>query len=228
MSTTATAVEPSRVLILDEDEQRVVIEALSFFDRQALDHEGGDNREGYPAYRLNKRIAYGEEYLNEADELARITLRKRRLEGEIRRINTRIGMLNDAVVEQWAQDGLTGMKHAGTGANMSLRRDVWAKLDVDTDGLDKQQAEQIRAARKAEVAAVMQRIDELADLVRPDFNLSTLSAVFRERIRAYDEEQRELPEHERTPRDAEQFLPDELRGLLRIDVKPQITVRAGN
>lgn len=210
-------VEPSRVLILTEDEQWALVAVLNVCSPH------GD---GEATKRLLGRFRYGDEYINPADELTRKTIMKRRLEGEIRRLNVAITRCEEQLVEEWTQDGVTGLKHAGTGASLGLTRKVWAKLDIDTDGLDRDHADQIRAKAKGEVCDVMDTLDDLRDLVRLDANLNSVSAFFREQIKAYDAEQRDLPEHERVPRDADSFLPDELRGLLKLDSTPHITVRA--
>jgi hypothetical protein len=212
----ASAIEPQRVIVLDEGEQSALLHALDY--AASLDDA--------PAYmRLFARIGAGETYVNETDELVRVTLRKRRLEEEVRRCNRRIADLEPVIVEQWVEAQRSKDGHAPTGATLSMTRRVWAKLDVDTDGLDKAHADQLRADCKALAGAALTEVG-LGDLVRPDFNLNTLSAVFREQIKAYDEQQRDLPEHERRPKAAQDFLPEALAGLLRLDDSPHITVRA--
>lgn len=209
-----TAIEPSRVLVLNDAEQRAIIDMFVNASTVGLD-----------AHRLVQRVAYGDEYANPADELARITLRKRRLEEEVRRCNKAIASVEEQVCEDLASEGLTSVKHAATGATLLLDQKIWAKLDVETEGLPKEEADEIRAAIKARAGRAL--IDAgLGHLVREDFNLNTVSAVFREQIKAYNAEQADLPEHERVPRAPESFLPDELRGLLRIDNTPHISVRA--
>jgi hypothetical protein len=218
-----TAIEPSRVLVLDDSEQRLLIETIeTIFHAFA----GDDSVPHASLRRLHDLIAYGEEYANPTDELVRTTLRKRRLEGEIRRCNAAIERTTEMVVEELADRGDSGGKHAATGASYRIDRKVWARIDVDVEGLPKDEADRRRAEAKAAAAAAMQANADLAVFVREDFNASTVSAYFREQIKAYDEEQRALPEHERAPRAAEDFLPDELRGLLKLDDTPTIQVRA--
>ncbi len=207
--TAATAIEPDRVMVLSEAEQDTVL---------------GDGDPAVYAL-LAHRIVYGDSYADAIDELARRTLRKRRLEEEVRRENRAIAAAEEIVVEQMAALGVKRLTHDGTGATLSMTRRVWAKLDVDTGGMDKATADAIRADRKAQVGGALHLVG-LGDLVRPDFNLNTLSAVFREQIKAYDEEQCDLPEHERSPRTAQDFLPEPLAGLLRIDDDPHVSVRA--
>lgn len=215
-----TAVEPSRVLVLTDDEQLILLHATTVFAR-----EREDLGDAHLVRRFHDRVAYGDEYINEVDELTRTTLRKRRLEAEIRRCNLRIEKLDSDVVDEFVTNGDTGRKHAGTGASLSLVRNVWAKLDIDTAGMSKDEEQQARADAKAAAAEALEHAG-LGALVRPDFNLQTLSAVFREQIKAYDELQRDLPEHKRAPRTADSFLPEPLRGHLRIDDTPHIQVRA--
>lgn len=218
-----TAIEPSRVLVLNDQEQHLLIDALNQLKlRDAFDKGTGLFD---AAGNLQDRIAYGDEYINETDELARVTLRKRRLEGEVRRCNNRIESLEPVIVEDWTMEGQTGIKHAGTGASLSLVRKVLAKLEVDTTGLDKDAEQAVRAEAKAVAAEALEKAG-LGHLIKPDFNFNTLSALFREEIRNYDEEQQQLPEHQRVPRPADSFLPEALRGLIRIDDTPHIQVRS--
>jgi hypothetical protein len=213
-----TALEPNRVMILGDEEQNALVYALDAY---------GEDVEFAGAYkRLYKRLSWGDEYANPTDELVHKTFAKRRLEAEIRKLNTRIAELDEQLVEEWAQRGCGGEKHEATGATLRLTRRVYAKLDVDTDGLPKDQADSMRAEYKREVAITLAQFPEFAGIVREDFNLQSLSAIFSERIKEYDETQRALPEHERVPRDPQDFLPDELRGLVVIDATPHVQVRA--
>jgi len=208
-----TVIEPSRVLVLTEDEQNAIIDA--YYER-----EGNDS-----AARLAERIAHGDEYYDATDELVRKTLIKRRLEAEIRRLNTAIARCEEQVIEDWMARGNTKGGHEATGATLGLTRRVYAKLDVDVDGLDKEHAEQVRAAAKARLCEAMTMVDDLAPMVVLNANLQTVSAYFSAQIKEYDAEQRDLPEHERVPRDPDSFVPEPLRGLLKLDASPRITVR---
>jgi len=202
----ATAIEPQRVMILDEGEQRDILNALSYRVCGA---------------RVRDRIAYGDEYFNETDELVRVTLRKRRLEEEVRRCNRRIADLEPVIVEQLTEIGVSAMKHDATGATLRRRDKAWIKYvdeNLDTAG---------KAAVKAQAAAVMQQIGgEVADLVKPDYNGNTVSAFFREQYLALVAEQLALPEHERRPVDPDALIPEPLREYLRLDAQPHIEVRA--
>jgi len=201
----ATAIEPQRVLVLNEDEQVAILDA---FDGLLPDI-------------FAQRIAHGETYVNETDELVRVTLRKRRLEEEVRRCNRRIADLEPVIVEQLTEIGVSAMKHDATGATLRRRDKAWIKYvdeNLDTAG---------KAAVKAQAAAVMQQIGgEVADLVKPDYNGNTVSAFFREQYLALVAEQLALPEHERRPVDPDQLIPEPLREYLRLDAQPHIEVRA--
>lgn len=215
----STAVEPSRVLILDESEQYALLDAL--------EHPANVARAGRQQAVYN-HVAYGPEYWNATDEFVRTTFAKRRLEAEIRKLNARLTELDEQLVEEWTEAGRNKDGHEATGATLHLSKRVWAKLDVDTGGLSRDAADSLRRGVKAQLADRLQSLDEpeLAGLVKPDVNLQSLSAIFAERVKEYDEEQRMLPGHERVPRAAADFLPDELRGLLVIDATPHVQVRA--
>lgn len=213
-----TAIEFNRVLILNEDEQRLLLAALGW-----VSHDNSVAALHLEA--LRSRLAYGDEYINAKDELTRTTLRKRRLEAEVRRCNQAIERCEGLVVDEFLQNGEAGSKHAATGASLVLDRKVYAKLDIDVDDLPDDEAKVARAEAKARAGEGLIAAG-LETYVRPDFNLNSVSAYFREQIKAYDAEQRELPEHQRVPRPASSFLPDELKGLLVLNDKPSISVRA--
>lgn len=206
-------------MLLNEAEQHTIIDmGLSLSSIDLNESETAVNL-------LLNRVADGDTYANPTDEFVRKTLAKRRLEAEIRKLNTRLADLDAQLVEEWTEAGRNKDGHAATGATLHLNRRVWAKLDVDTDGLPKVDAEQVRAGVKTQVAIALADAG-LGHIVRSDFSLQTLSAIFAERIREYDEQQRMLPEHERVPKAPADFLPDELRGLLVIDATPHVQVRA--
>jgi len=208
----ASAIEPQRVMVLDEAEQSALLHALDY--AASLDDAAAYTR-------LFARIGAGETYVNETDELVRVTLRKRRLEEEVRRCNRRIADLEPVIVDQLTEIGVSAMKHDATGATLRRRDKAWIKYvdeNLDTAG---------KAAVKAQAAAVMQQIGgEVADLVKPDYNGNTVSAFFREQYLAQVAEQLALPEHERRPVDPDQLIPEPLRPLLRLDAQPHIEVRA--
>jgi hypothetical protein len=208
-----TAIRPDRPVVLTEREQLKLAEAMHYL---AL----GDDLE---ARRLAHRLLYGDEYDNPTDELIRTTLEKRALEQHVRRLNGRIADLDQQVVEELLERGDTSGKHAATGASYRVGSKVWARLVAYTDGMPKYEADTLRAGVKVRASRALMDAD-LGDFVRPDFNLNTLSAYFREQIKEYRETQLALPEHERVPKAAHEFLPEELRGLIELDDTPTITV----
>lgn len=220
-----TAIEPSRVLVLNDDEQHLIVETVDSILGPYTTGNGEirklaaeDNGVPWHSLRaLRNRVAHGDEYDNPADELVRTTLRKRRLETELRRCNQTIERTTETVVEELVDRGDSGGKHAATGASYRIDRKIWAKV-VKAD--EKVTPEEKHAAAVALVAA------DLGDFVREDFNTNTVSAYFREQIKEWDAAQRALPEHERTPRAAAEFLPPELVGFIELDDTPTIQVRA--
>jgi hypothetical protein len=205
-----TAIEPQRVLVVNDDQQRLLIAVL----------ERAENIPGLayanPAA-LRDLVAYGLEYVNPVDELARTTLRKRRLEAEVRRCNQRIADLEEQVAAELMERGEKKVTHAATGASLTLTQKVWAK--VCREG-DKATDEEKGAAGQALIAA------GLGDFVRPGFNSNSVSAHFRELYNAHLAEQQALPEHERRPLPVEHFLPEPLKGFIELTNDPAISVRA--
>jgi hypothetical protein len=208
-----TAIRPDRPVVLTEREQLKLAQAMHYLAM-------GDDLE---ARRLASRLLYGDSYDNPTDELIRTTLEKRALEQAVGRLNGRIAELNEVVVEELLERGDTSGKHAATGASYRINPKMYARLVADTDGMPKSEADEIRAVAKVRASRALMDAD-LGDFVRPDFNLNTLSAYFREQIKEYRETQLALPEHERVPKAASEFLPEELRGLIELDDTPTITV----
>jgi hypothetical protein len=217
-----TALRPDRALVLTERQQALILDTL---ETVALRDPGGDEIPWAALEALWELVAQGEEYVNATDELVRKTLEKRALEAAVRRLNARIADLDEQVVEELIDRGDRGGKHDATGASYSMGRKVWAKLDCPLpEHASREDTDAARANVKAAAGRALIDIG-LGDMVREDFNLNTLSAYFREQIREYDEAQRALPEHERAPKAAHEFLPAELRGLIELDDTPHITVR---
>ena len=202
-----TAIAYTRVLVLTEEEQRAILNGLAAANDDAPRTPGGQ---------LYRRVLYGEEFVNPLDELVRETQRKRQLEAEIRKINQRIAQVEAQVIDDLVDQGSTSTNHAATGASVSMRRQVWAKVV--------RAGEKATPEEKAAAAEALQRAG-LGEFVKPDFNTTTVSAHFRELINGYDAEQQSLPEHERVARDAASFLPPELDGYLELDDTPKLSVR---
>lgn len=210
----ATAIRPDRVLILTEREQELLAQALHQLDDDPA------------ATRLFNRLYYGDEYQNEVDELVRTTFRKRVLEQAVRQCNRRITELEEPVIDQLIEDGHRKVTHAATGGTAAIDSKLWAKLDVDIDDdTPKTVADEIKARAKAAAGDALIAAG-MGEYVRSDFNLNSVSAYFREQVKAYRAEQDLLPENERTPRPVEDFLPEPLRGHLVLDDTPTIRVTA--
>lgn len=210
----ATAIEPIRVLVLDTNEQTILLGVLDELDLTPSEEV------------LHDKLAHGDTYLNEIDEITRLTLRKRRLETEVKRANTRIAELEPIIVEQWAERGSSGEKHDATGASLRRTETLWCKLAVDTDGLARDEANMVRAQAKAEAGAALESMSDFAGFVSLGFNMNTLSAHFREAYKEHIAAQKDLPEHERRPVDLAALMPDELRPYLVLDATPHVEVRA--
>lgn len=200
------AIEPCRVMLLNEREQEAVVDTIVGVSSAMLD--------------LADRVATGETYLNPTDEYVRKTLAKRRLEAEIRKLTTRLADLEADLVEEWAQAGRNKDGHDATGATLYLDPTAWIKYRGEP------QDDNERAALKAQAGAIMQEDPDLADLVKPDYNSGTVSAYFREQYKTLLDAEREKPEHERQVIDPDSVIPEALRAVLRLDAKPRIKVRA--
>lgn len=207
-----TAIEPERVLVLNDDQQRLLITVLNQASHDpALDYANPNA--------LRDLVAYGQEYRNPVDELARTTLRKRRLEAEVRRCNATIERVEQQVADELVQRGEGKVTHAATGASLTLTQKVWAK--VVREG-EKPTDEEKGAAGQALIDA------GLGQFVKPGFNTNSVSAHFRELYNAHLEEQRALPEHQRRPLPVDAFLPESLKGFIELTNDPAISVRAAS
>lgn len=207
-----TAIEPERVLIVNDDQQRLLITALN---------AAGHNHDLDYANPIALRdlVAYGHEYVNPVDQLARVTLRKRRLEEEVRRCNATIARVEAMVAAELMERGEKKVTHAATGASLSLDQKVWAKVvhvgEKITD-------EEKHAAGQALKAA------GLGSFIKLGFNTNSVSAHFRGLYKDHLEEQQALPEHQRRPLPVEHFLPEQLKGFIELTNDPAISVRAAS
>ena len=209
-----SAIEPQRVMILDEDEQKGIIDGLygalggplapDWRQRDALTH----------------RIANGDTYTGDLDEIARRTLRKRRLLAEVKRETVAIERLTEPVVEMLAEVGAKSLTHEATGTRIQ-RDDAVHLAYADPDWGAGEKADAKDAAGQ-----VIAGIDELAGFVQQTWAQRTVEAYFRERYKAALEEQCDKPEHERTPVDADEILPEALRPYYRLAVKPRLKIVA--
>lgn len=206
-----TAIEPQRVMVLDEDEQHLVTDGLDMLL----------NATGQPrvVLALRNRLLLGDEFADEMDELARTTLRKRRLETEIKRCNMTIERLTEPVVERLNEIGAKSLTHEGSGTR--IQRDDRVDLKYADENWDKDH----QAYARQMAGAVMENLGgEFAAFIHATYNANSVGAFFRERYKAALAEQLELPEHERRPVDPDSVIPDELREWLRLSVSPKVKV----
>jgi hypothetical protein len=204
-----TAIEPQRVLVLNENEQHAILDA--YLER--FDHMAGAA--------LALRIAEGEMFEDEMDELARTTLRKRRLETEIKRCNMRIEQLTEPVVERLAEIGARSLTHEGSSTRIQRDDQVYLKYAGEDWTKDEQALARVRAG---ETMAALG--GEYAEFIQPTYNSSSVGAFFRERYKARLAAELDKPEHERRPVTPDDVIPDELREWLSLSVKPRVKVTA--
>lgn len=205
---TVNAIEPARVMVLSEEEQAAILDAYL----EKFDHMVGA--------RLALRVAEGDEYVDEVDELARTTLRKRRLETEIKRCNMTIERLTEPVVERLAEIGARSLTHEASGTRIQRDDQVYLKYAGEWSK-DEQALARVRAGETMEALG-----GEYASFIQPTYNSSSVGAFFRERYKAALAEQLEKPEHERVPVEPDSVIPDELREWLSLSVKPRVRVTA--
>lgn len=207
-----TAIEPSRVLILDEEEQ---LRLIAVFNADA------DVLSIAPLRTFCMRIAYGDEYVDEMDELARTTLRKRRLETEIKRCNMRIEQITEPVVDKLAEVGARSLTHEASGTRIQRDDQVYLKYADENWSKDEQALARARAGETMSALG-----GEYAEFIVPTYNSSSVGAFFRERYKAALAEQLDKPEHERRPVTPDDVIPAELREWLSLSVKPRVKVTA--
>ena len=204
-----TAIEPARVMVLTEDEQRELHELL------LLD----EGRYSPVITRLRDRIAFGDEYNDAPEEIARRTLRKRRLETEIKRENRRIDDLQEPVIE--AIQAASATNRSLTLEFARIQRDDRVDLIYANPNWRKDE----QAAAREAAGQIMQSLGPpFADFVQPAYNASSVGAFFRERYRNAVEAELDKPEHERQAVDPAAMLPEELRAYLTLHVKPKVKV----
>ncbi len=205
----ATAIEPSRVLVLDNDEQHTLLIALERWEPGSID-----------ADRLQSRVSSGDEYTDEIDEMARITLRKRRLAAEIVRINKRIDALTEPTVDRLTEFGAKSMRHDGTGA-LVMRDDLVRLAHRDSDW-----SKEEKAAAKEAAGDVLAAQPETEDLVEQTWAHRRVEAYYRGLYQDALEAEQAKPEDERRPVEADSVIPEAMRAFYKLDVTPRITVRA--
>lgn len=205
MSTT-TLPGTTTVVELRDDERNLIVNALL-----ACQNDGPGQLP------LAARLQDGDEYVNEADEYARLTLRDRRLKAERSAIAKRLRELEEPILEQMAESGQSAFKHDATGK--TIARDDKLRAKYAKEG-EKPTDDERRLAGDVLINA------GLDQYVVPGFNSNSVSAHFRETWKQIKAANDELPEHERKPLpDPNTLLPDAMKGVWELDVTPTLVVR---
>lgn len=190
---TASIPGTSTIVELTDQEQAQLVIALE-------DHDARPNGEHAD---LMRKVTGTTEYLNPRDEYVRRTLRKRRLEAEIRAENKRLADLEQDILEDMAAEGEAAYKHAATGKTVVITQRVYAKPAEDRD----------------KAGAALQDAG-LGDLVQRTFNTNTVSAHFNQAVKDWRDENPGTPV---PPIDT--FLAPAMREAWRLEYEPKLTVR---
>jgi hypothetical protein len=113
----------------------------------------------------------------------------------------------EALMEQFAERGVSSERHAASGRLAHINQRVFPGI--------------VEGHEKGEVAEVMKTVDELADFVDLGFNLNSLRSHFGERIKALKEQGTVIDDAVLA-----RLIPDELKGLLELVQSPVISVRS--
>lgn len=197
------------------DEQIIELVALTGAEQNAIVEV---LRATGTAEALGDRLQFGIEPASARDELIMLDDRKRLLAAETRRVNARMETLRERLDEEWRERGITSERGEDGVLLHRTRGRVFAKV-VRPEGQKDIDPQVKQAACDALKAA------ELGDYVAEDFSTASVGSYFRELSDAYDAEQRLLPEHERTPKDINDFLPDQLHGLIELTDNPTISIK---
>lgn len=137
------------------------------------------------------------------DQFVALKDRKADLERQLRLVKDELAPLEQALLEEFAAEGVSGKRHAGTGKLVSISRKVWARAT----GGDKD-----AAADALEAAG-------LGDYVQRGFNTNSLSAYFREQLR-------ERTDTGEIVSDLTDLLPAQLRGHIDLTEDAALSVRS--
>ena len=132
------------------------------------------------------------------DQFVALKDRKTTIERQLRQVKEQIAPLEAALLDQFAQEGVSGKRHASSGKMVSIARRIWARA-ADGD--------------KVKAAAALQGVPELADYVEQSFNVNSLSAFFREAAQADPD------------KPLEDLLPASLQGAIELTEDHQLSVR---
>lgn len=137
------------------------------------------------------------------DQFVTLKDRKTDLERELRDIKEQLGPLEQQLIEAFAQEGVTGKRHAATGKLVSISRRIWARA---------------HAGDKPAACAALASAG-LGDYVEESFNTNSLSAYFRELASQHEAAGQPVT-------DLEQLLPEPLRGAIDLTQDHTLSVRS--
>lgn len=137
------------------------------------------------------------------DRFVDLKARKADLERDLRLVKDELAPLEQQLLDEFAQEGVAGKRHAATGKLVSISRKVWARAA----GGDKPAA---CAALKAA---------GLDEFVAESFNTNSVSAYFREQLK-------ERTDAGEIVTDLTELLPQELRGHIDLTEDAVLSVRS--
>ena len=137
------------------------------------------------------------------DQFVALKDRKADLERQLRLVKDELAPLEQALLEEFAAEGVSGKRHAGTGKLVSISRRIWARA---IEGDKPSACEALREAG-------------LDEFVAESFNTNSLSAYFRELLREENEAGDPVT-------DLDELLPEELLGHIELTEDLTLSVRS--
>ncbi len=160
----------------------------------------------------------GDAYADELDEMARITLRKRRLAAEIVKINRRIDELTEPCVDRLTEIGARSLRHDETG--VLIMRDDTVRLAHR----DPEWGTEEKAIAKDAAGQILSSQPDTEAFVQAGWNHRRVESYYRGLYAEAVEAELELPEAERRPVDPDSVIPEALRAFYRLNVAPRIKI----
>jgi hypothetical protein len=139
------------------------------------------------------------------DQYVSLTEAKRELERELRMVKEQITPLQEQLLEEFAERGISGERHAASGKLVSITRRIWARA---RDGSSKHLA-----------AEAMAKDPELSTFVELGWNTNSVSAYFRELATAQKDAGEPVT-------DLSTLVPVELRDVLELTEDHILSVRS--
>jgi hypothetical protein len=144
----------------------------------------------------------GEQDETTLGQVIELTELKRTLDQELKNVKEALKVPAEKLLTEFADEGVSSKRHADSGKLAYINRQIWA-----------------RAVADKELACDQLRKAGLGDYVAESFNTHSLSAYFREQIKAAEAEGNAVT-------DLGDFLPDELRGSIELTEDHVIGVRS--